>query len=220
MPQNDMRQTDSLEMPKLGTPEPPAGELFAGYDAFLRDVKGRVQAARTRAALAVNAELVLLYWTVGREISQRMQEHGWGGKVVDRLAGDLRREFPDMKGFSLRNLRYMRSFAEAWPDGPILQAPLAKLTWYHNITLLEKLPSPDVRLWYAGQAAEHGWSRNVLVHQIESDLYARLGKVTTNFKLPSPPRSRTWRTRSSRTPTILSSWNSARTPRSGTWSGA
>ena len=188
MTQDDMRQTDSLETPELETPEPLAGELFAGYDAFLRDIKGRVLAARTRAAFAVNAELVLLYWTVGREISQRMQEYGWGSKVVDRLAGDLRREFPDMKGFSLRNLRYMRSFAEAWPDGPILQEPLARLTWYHNITLLEKLPSPDVRLWYARQAAEHGWSRNVLVHQIESNLYARLGKATTNFEraLPAP----------------------------------
>ena len=97
MTQDDMRQTDSLETPELETPEPLAGELFAGYDAFLRDIKGRVLAARTRAAFAVNAELVLLYWTVGREISQRMQEYGWGSKVVDRLAGDLRREFPDTK---------------------------------------------------------------------------------------------------------------------------
>ena len=92
MAQNDMRQTDSSE-----TPEPLTGELFAGYDAFLSDIKSRVEAARTRAAFAVNAELVLLYWTVGQEISQRMREHGWGSKVVDRLAGDLRREFPDTK---------------------------------------------------------------------------------------------------------------------------
>ncbi len=180
MTQNDMEHT--------GRSETPVGEVFAGYDAFLRDIKGRVQAARVRAAFAVNAELVSLYWTVGREISERMRKHGWGSKVVDRLADDLRREFPDMKGFSLRNLRYMRSFAEAWPDEPILQAPLAKLTWYHNIALLEKLPYPDVRLWYARQAVEHGWSRNVLVHQIESDLHARLGKATTNFEraLPAP----------------------------------
>ena len=179
-----MRQTNSLE-----TPEPLAGEVFAGYDAFLSDIKGRVQAARTRAAFAVNAELVLLYWTVGQEISQRMREHGWGSKVVDRLASDLRREFPDMKGFSLRNLRYMRSFAEAWPEEPILQAPLAKLTWYHNITLIEKLSSPDVRLWYARQAVEHGWSRNVLVHQIESDLYNRhrlLGRLVPSLQAAQP----------------------------------
>ena len=111
-----MTQSDTEQTSLSKTPETFAGEVFAGYDAFLRDIKGRVQAARMRAAFAVNAELVLLYWTLGREISLRMQEHGWGSKVVDRLAGDLRREFPDMKGFSLRNLRYMRSFAEAWPD--------------------------------------------------------------------------------------------------------
>ena len=92
MTKNDMRQMD-----RSGAPEAPAVELFAGYDAFLSDIKGRVQAARTRAAFAVNAELVWLYWTVGRENSQRMQEHGWGSKVVGRLAGDLRREFPDTK---------------------------------------------------------------------------------------------------------------------------
>jgi len=163
-------------------------ETYAGYAAFLSDIKNQVLAARTRAAFAVNAELVLLYWTIGREISLRMQEHGWGSKVVDQLASDLRREFPEMKGFSLRNLRYMRSFAEAWPDQLILQAPLAKLTWYHNIALIEKLPDPDVRLWYARHAVEHGWSRNVLVHQIESNLYSRQGKAITNFErtLPAP----------------------------------
>ena len=78
-----------------------------------------------------------------------MQEHSWGSKVVDQLAGDLRRAFSDMKGLSPRNLRYMRSFAEAWSDASILQAPLAKLTWCHNIALLEKLTSSDIRLWYA-----------------------------------------------------------------------
>ena len=143
---------------------------FAGYDALLREVKARVQAAQMRAALAVNSELVLLYWNVGCEIAQRMQTHGWGAKVVDRLSSDLRREFPASQGFSPRNLRYMRSLAEAWPDPLILQETLAKLTWYHNIALLEKLSSSDERLWYARQTIENGWSRNVLVHQIESGL--------------------------------------------------
>lgn len=152
MTQNDTEQTRIAKETSLSK----APETFAGYDAFLRDIKDRVQTAHTSAAFAVNAELVLLYWTVGHEISLRMQQHGWGSKVVNRLADDLRREFPDMKGFSLRNLRYMRSFAEAWPDGPILQAPLAKLTRYHNIALIEKLPSPDVRLWHANHAVEHG----------------------------------------------------------------
>lgn len=119
----------------------------------------------------------------------RIQEHGWGSKVVDRLAGDPRREFPGMKGFSLRNLRYMRSFAQGWTDGPILQVALAKFTLYHKIALLKKLSAPDVRLWYAQQPVEYGRGRNVLVHQIESSLYARLDKATNFERARSTPQS-------------------------------
>lgn len=103
--------------------------LFPGYQAFLIALKERIQTAQVRAAQAVNSELVTLYWQIGSDISRRMQENGWGAKVVDRLSSDLRREFPDMQGFSLRNLRYMRSFAEAWPDEAILQQIVAKLPW-------------------------------------------------------------------------------------------
>jgi predicted nuclease of restriction endonuclease-like (RecB) superfamily len=158
------------------------------YAGFLEDLKQRVRSARTRAALAVNAELVLLYWSIGRDILTRMAQHGWGAKTIDRLADDLRLEFPDMKGFSPRNLRYMRSFAEAWPDEPILQGPLAKLPWYHNLALLEKLKDPAEREWYARAAIENGWSRNIMVHQIGSDLYHRQGKAVSNFErvLPAP----------------------------------
>jgi len=165
-----------------------AMETPTGYDAFLRDIKERVQTARFRAALAVNSELVLLYWGIGRDLSERMQQHGWGAKVVDQLAADLRRELPDMHGFSLRNLRYMRSFAEAWPDEVILQQAAAKLPWFHNCILLDKVKTDAVRLWYTHAAIENGWSRNVLVLQIESRLYERQGKATTNFDrvLPAP----------------------------------
>jgi predicted nuclease of restriction endonuclease-like (RecB) superfamily len=158
------------------------------YAAFLNDLKSRIQTAQTRAALAVNHELVLLYWQMGRDITEKMRLHGWGAKTVDRLAADLKKAFPGVQGFSARNLRYMRSFADAWPDEAILQAPLAKLTWYHNIALIEKLPDREIRLWYAKKALEHGWSRNVLVHQIESQLHTRQGKAITNFAdtLPSP----------------------------------
>ncbi|BDI33572.1 hypothetical protein CCAX7_56230 [Capsulimonas corticalis] len=154
---------------------------FAGYEEFLIDIKTRVRAARVRAALAVNSELVLLYWNIGRLIALRMKENAWGAKVVHQLADDLRREFPDMHGLSLRNLRYMRSFAEAWPDEVILQQAAAKLPWFHNCVLIEKLKESDERLWYARQTIEQGWSRNVLVHQIESRLYKRQGKAVTNF---------------------------------------
>ena len=118
----------------------------------------------------------------------RQQTLGWGAKVIEKLSADLRRDLPEMQGFSPRNLKYMRSFAEAWSDESIVQGPLAQITWYHNITLLEKIKEPEVRLWYARQTTENGWSRPILVHQIESRLHERLGGAQTNFArtLPAP----------------------------------
>jgi predicted nuclease of restriction endonuclease-like (RecB) superfamily len=106
---------------------------FPGYDTFLRDIKQRSQRAQIKAAVAVNTELVLLYWSIGRDILTRQQEQGWGAKVIEKLAAGLRREFPTMQGFSPRNLKDMRAFAEAYPDEAIVQAPLAQISWYHNI---------------------------------------------------------------------------------------
>ena len=158
------------------------------YDDFLRDLKERIRSAQVRAALSVNRELVLLYWQLGQDILTRQRQQGWGAKVIDRLARDLQKEFPDMKGFSPRNLKYMRAFAEAYPNEPIVQEVLAQITWYHNIALIEKLKSPEERLWYAQKTVENGWSRNVLVHQIETGLHRRLGAALTNFDrtLPKP----------------------------------
>lgn len=158
------------------------------YDNFLRDLKDRVRRAQLRAVLSVNRELVLLYWQIGRDILRRQSDEGWGSKVIDRLAGDLRKEFPEIKGFSPRNLKYMRAFAKAWPEEQFVQGVLAQITWYHNITLLDKLKDPSQRAWYASHAIQNGWSRNVLVHQIESGLYSRQGQALTNFDiaLPSP----------------------------------
>ena len=165
-----------------------SAETFAGYDDFLRDLKDRIRTAQVRAIVAINQELVLLYWNVGGEISRRMREKAWGTKVVDKLSADLRREFPDIHGFSPRNLRYMRSFADAWPDEAILQQAVAKLPWGHNVILLDKLDSLEERHWYAQECLEFGWSRNILVHQIETSLYARQGKAVNNFTrtLPAP----------------------------------
>jgi predicted nuclease of restriction endonuclease-like (RecB) superfamily len=157
-----------------------------GYLKLLQNLKARIQGAQFQAAVAVNRELILLYWQIGAEILSRQKQEGWGTKIVDRLAVDLHREFPKMQGLSARNLNYMRAFAEAWSDFPILQAPLAKLTWYHNLALVEKLKTPTERLWYARQAVEHGWSRNVLVHQIETRLHKRQGKALTNFRRTLP----------------------------------
>lgn len=130
---------------------------------------------------------VLVYWRTGRDILARQKEKGWGAKVIDRIAGDLRLAFPGVAGFSARNLKYMRAFAQAWPDEAIVQEALAQITWYHNLTLMEKVKGRDERLWYARKALEHGWSRNVLVHWIESDLHARRGKAVTNFERTLPP---------------------------------
>jgi predicted nuclease of restriction endonuclease-like (RecB) superfamily len=159
-----------------------------GYESFLQDLKERIHQSQIRAVLAVNRELVRLYWQIGRDILNRQQQYGWGAKVIDRLATDLRRAFPNMKGFSPRNLKYMRAFAETYPDEAFVQEVLAQITWYHNITLMEKVKSENERLWYAQKTIQNGWSRNILVHQIETGLFHRQAKAITNFDrtLPQP----------------------------------
>ena len=159
-----------------------------GYADWLADLKTRIHTAQQRATLAVNRELVLLYWQIGRDILARQAAQGWGAKVIERLAQDLRAAFPDMKGFSPRNLKYMRAFAEAWPDAEFVQEVLAQLPWYHQLALLDKLPGQETRRWYAAKAIEHNWSRNVLVMQIETRLLERSGTAVTNFaaSLPKP----------------------------------
>ena len=142
----------------------------AGYADWLAELKTRIHTAQQRAALAVNRELVLLYWQIGRDILARQASQGWGAKVIERLSHDLRTAFPQMKGFSPRNLKYMRAFAEAWPDAEFVQAVLAQLPWYHQLALLDKLSTPETRRWYAAQAIQHNWSRNVLTIHIETRL--------------------------------------------------
>lgn len=162
--------------------------LPGGYSDWLSTIKTRIRAAQQRAALAVNREMLGLYWALGHEILTRQHQQGWGAKVVDRLSADLRSEFPELKGFSARNLKYMRRFAEAWPDSQIVQQAAAQLPWFHICTVLDKVSDPQHRLWYMGKAVEHGWTRPVLVHQIESRLMERQGSAATNFSqtLPSP----------------------------------
>lgn len=158
------------------------------YAGLLADLKVRITTARVGAALAVNRELILLYWSLGRDILDRQGAEGWGAKVIDRLADDLRRAFPEMTGLSGRNLRYMRAFAEAWPNPEMVQQLVARLPWGHNVRLVEAVKSPVEREWYARHAIENGWSRAVLAHQIDGGLYARQGRALTNFArtLPAP----------------------------------
>lgn len=157
------------------------------YAKLLDSIKARVRAARLRAATAVNSEVLLLYWHVGLDILKRQATQGWGTKVVDRLSRDLKKEFPDMRGFSPRNLNYMLAFARTWVEESILQQVVAKLPWGQNIILMERVKKPAEREWYARQAVEHGWTRDVLVHQIESGLFGRQGKALTNFSRTLPP---------------------------------
>ncbi|MEP6621666.1 MAG: PDDEXK nuclease domain-containing protein [bacterium] len=191
--------------------------LPADYAPLLAEIKTRVQTARIKAGLAANRELLALYWDIGRLILARQKAAGWGAKVIDRLSEDLQREFPGQQGFSPRNIKYMRAFAKAWPEtvivqppgaqmvgpssgmgpaplatreqptAPIVQPPVAQLPWKHHLALLDKLDTPEDRLWYATKAVEHGWSRNVLALQIESGLHTRQGKAVSNFKHTLPP---------------------------------
>jgi predicted nuclease of restriction endonuclease-like (RecB) superfamily len=158
------------------------------YQDLLARLKNQIRTAQVRAAVAVNQELVLLYWGIGREILERQASEGWGSKVVDRLAHDLRAEFSDMKGLSRTNLLYMRSFAETWPDESIVQQVVGRIPWGHNVRLLDMVKDREERLWYANAAIANGWSRNILVLQIESGLFRRQGKAITNFEatLPAP----------------------------------
>lgn len=157
------------------------------YDALLKEIKARIRTAQTRAGLAVNRELILLYWEIGNDILKRQQNDGWGAKVIDRLARDLKAAFPEMQGLSSRNLKYMRTFAAAWPDELIVQQLVAQIPWGHNVRLLDKLTDPEARLWYARQTIEQGWSRAILEMQIESRLRERQGKAITNFDRTLPP---------------------------------
>lgn len=158
------------------------------YRAFLTDLKDRVRRAQLSASLSVNRELILLYWGIGRDILARQASQGWGSKVVSQLSHDLRVAFPDMKGFSERNLLFMRRLAESYPDEEIVKQLVSQLPWGHNVRLMQKVKDPDQRLWYLRQCLEKGWSRDMLVLWIDSDLYARQGAAATNFErtLPAP----------------------------------
>jgi len=158
-----------------------------GYRELLEDLKGRIRSSQIKAAIAVNQELIFLYWQIGREILMRQEQQGWGSKVITQLSKDLAQEFPEMKGFSVRNLKYMRTFANTYPDLELGQQPVALIPWGHNCVLLDKVQDSIERLWYARKALENGWSRAVLTTQIEGGLYLRKrGTATTNFDRTLP----------------------------------
>ncbi len=157
------------------------------YPALLDSVAERVATGQRRAIRAVNSELIATYWAIGNDILDRQEREGYGTRVIDRSSADLRERFPSAKGFSPRNLKYMRAFADAWSASEVVQAPLAQLPWYHHIALLDKLKDRDLRLWYAAAAVDEGWSGRLLMHKIEGRLHERSGKAISNFAATLPP---------------------------------
>jgi len=177
---DNKRRENTLVRKKIGIVSPvaaPLAEIDADYADFIQELKIWIKQERIKSILSANSALVMMYWRIGSAILAKQKEQGWGAKVIDRMSHDLKEEFPDMTGFSPRNLKYMRKFAEIWPEQKIVQAALAQISWYHNLALIEKLKDPQLRLWYARQTIENGWSRNVLVLQIESQLHKRVSSV-------------------------------------------
>ena len=160
------------------------------YKELIIGIKTQIKNSRQKALLSVNRELLILYWNIGNIILKFQDKEGWGSKVIDNISKEIKNEFPDLKGFSTRNLKYMRKFALEYKEIKFVQEVLAQITWYQNITLLEKVKDIDQRIWYIDKITENGWSRNTLVHQIESNLFERQNNVTktTNFmeKLEAP----------------------------------
>lgn len=201
--------------------QPADKAAMAAYVHLLSDIKKRVREAQYRAGLSANAEMIRLYWDIGRMVAHRQQVEGWGKGLLPRLATDLRSEVSEIKGFSERNLQLMIQFQEEYPDlfpipqrpvaelpettssdeiqpstmkiihgakasEPIMQRVVAQLPWAHNVLLIQKIKDIPTRLWYAGQAIEHGWSRDVLNDKIKSNTHKRQGQAITNFSRTLP----------------------------------
>ncbi len=152
-------------------------------------IKNDIRQAQLRAALSVTRELTTLYWRFGKRLSENISEQGWGAKTIDKLSKDIASSFPNVSGFSLRNLNYMRQFAKSYPDENWATA-VAQIPWGHNMILMQKVETLEARLWYAEQTIENGWSRSMLTTWIETDLYGRQGKAIHNFQRTLPQHLR------------------------------
>jgi predicted nuclease of restriction endonuclease-like (RecB) superfamily len=186
----DERKLNTLAKRKKGIELPIADytqTMPDDYSDFLQDLKVRIRTERSKSVLSANAALVMLYWDIGRAILEKQKDEGWGAKIIDRMAYDLKEEFPDMCGFSARNLKDMRKFAECWTDREIVQRTAAQIPWRNNQLLLYKLKESDIRIWYAEQNRLNGWSRDILSFQIESCLHKRIGQTANNFEVAFPP---------------------------------
>ena len=166
---------------------PLRSEMSEGYLRFIDGIKTEIQNQRIAVVLNANVSMICLYWKIGRAILDMQEKEGWGAKVIDRMAADLKEAFPEMSGFSPRNIKYMRKFAECWPDFEIVQQVAAQIPWRANLKLLDRLRDVESRVWYARKALENGWSSNILDMQIQGNLIERSGKSTNNFPAVLPP---------------------------------
>lgn len=177
------------------------------YQSLLTNIRTRIRSAQIKAALSANAEMIMLYWDIGKLIHQQQIEQGWGATVTSRLANDIKNELPEIKGFSERNLQFMVQFFKEYDfesviakqavsqlqDSAILKAefmkqPVSQIPWGHNILLIQKVKEKKTRLWYVEQTLVNGWSRDVLALMIKSNLHLRQGEAINNFPktLPDP----------------------------------
>lgn len=162
-------------------------DLPDDYPRLLAELKTTIRTSQAHAHRTVNTQLIELYWSIGTAILNRQHAEGWGAKVIDRLAADLSEAFPDSKGFSRRNLQYMRDLATAWSDGPNVPQAVAHLPWGHVRLLLDKLKTPAERDWYVQAAVANGWTRNNLLNQIMARSHERTGSAPSNFGLTLSP---------------------------------
>lgn len=177
------KATDEVIIPVA----PIISEMSDTYLSFIDNIKNEIKKQRLSVVLSANASMICLYWNIGKAILNKQAEEGWGSKVIDRISKDINDAFPDMSGFSPRNIKYMRKFAEVWNNYEIMQRTAAQIPWRSNILLMDKLSNQDERVWYAQKTLENGWSRDVLALQVESRLIERSGKSVNNFPIALPP---------------------------------
>lgn len=168
------------------------------FKNWANSIINHIKQAQTETCIKVNTDMLELYWFIGKSVIEVQKIHGWGSKIIDELSLEINTEFPHSTGFSVRNIKYMRAFADAYPDFPIVQVPLAQsknefvqvplaqITWYHHISLLSKVKDLNEKAFYIHETAKNQWSRDVMLMQIKSGLYQREGKAINNFKNTLP----------------------------------
>jgi predicted nuclease of restriction endonuclease-like (RecB) superfamily len=160
------------------------------YKVFLQEIKQRVYRAQYDALKAVNKELIALYWDIGKMIIERQEKEGWGKAIVETLASDLQKEFIGMQGFSERNIWYMRNFYQTYYENIKLQPMVAEIGWTHNVVIMDRCKSPSEREFYIRMTRKFGWTKNVLIHQINNQTYEKTLLNQTNFDKVLPSKIR------------------------------